>query len=194
MGLLLNAAGELVRKDMEKADVLIAFFALAFADKTGLRNLWSQKQKSGARRLYFGRGWECLSKLDTQVQGAWCTYEQCRGSCPLSVWLTLLTLKGHGHQGNFLRTRKTQMSLPSSRRAVRRIWRTTSQAALLWFFWKWRNKCLQTISRRRKDEKVLGSIQHGLTNGKLGAADTLVDVLPFRGTSAGWRCGQRAVC
>ena len=71
MGPLLNEMGDLVTQDMEKADVLNAFFASAFTSKTGL-----QESQVPATR---GKGWikddvplveedqvkEYLSKLDT---------------------------------------------------------------------------------------------------------------------------------
>ena len=40
VGLLLNGAGDLVTKDMEKAEVFNAFFASFFTDKTGLQESW----------------------------------------------------------------------------------------------------------------------------------------------------------
>lgn len=52
VGLLLNGAGGLVTKDMERAEVFSVFFASFFTDMTGLqesrrhqsnRNIWSKK-------------------------------------------------------------------------------------------------------------------------------------------------------
>lgn len=46
---LLNGAGDLVTKGMEKAEVLDAFWALAFTGKpsgiTGTRDLWESTEK-----------------------------------------------------------------------------------------------------------------------------------------------------
>ena len=54
VGLLLNGAGDLVTKDMEKAGVLGAFFALDFTGKTSLQQSQNPetREKSGIRKTY----------------------------------------------------------------------------------------------------------------------------------------------
>ena len=48
-GSLLNGAGKLMTKDMERAEVLIAFFALAFPDKAGLQESWVSDAREKVR-------------------------------------------------------------------------------------------------------------------------------------------------
>lgn len=70
-------AGELVTKDMEKAEVFNAFFASFFTDKTGLqeswgfqgkRKIWNRKYSPSVEKVQV---WEHLNKLDiTKSMGA----------------------------------------------------------------------------------------------------------------------------
>jgi len=65
VGPLLNKMGDLVSQDMEKAEVLNAFFASIFTSKASLQDSQVQERrgKSGARKMY--SSWKRIRSRNT---------------------------------------------------------------------------------------------------------------------------------
>lgn len=160
----------------------MAPWLLSLLGKSAYSNLRSlqPERKLTAINIYLQQRYQgrvpTLTKLDiyqittfkqighTKVQGTW----QNTGTSPegeaMRMWdLSQLSLKVHGHWGEFLKTARNQMVTPVFREDLENYIEST-------LFQSLRKggdgeKNVEAICKHLKDRKMIGSYQHGFTKG-----------------------------
>lgn len=160
-----NSAGELVTKDMEKAEVFNASFASFFTDKTGLEESWaSQSKRKIWNRKYSPtveevQVWTLEQTGHNQVHGCW--------------WGTEGQLLGELANVKVLSTifkRLWWSKLPMEKGKCHcnpQEGQKGSLVSLTWVPGQVMEQIHQeTISKRHEDKEVTGSSQQGFMKGK----------------------------